>query len=64
VRTPKGSVLAANAEAFDKMQGLMFELVWSFRLMLGKADSKRAAKFDAGMQKLVQQNWATLYRFY
>jgi hypothetical protein len=51
-------------EALDKMQGLMFDLVWAFRLKLVQQDKARAAKFDAAMQKIAQLPWSTHYKFY
>jgi hypothetical protein len=51
-------------EAFDKMQGLMFDFVWAFREQLSKGDKKRFAQFDADMRELVQQPWHTLYWSY
>ncbi len=51
-------------EAFDKMQGAMFDVVWAFRLKLGQEDKKRAAKFDIDMRRIVDLPWRTHYKFY
>ena len=49
--------------AFDEMQTVTLEVVWSFHRALLESDGKRAAAFEQKLRALVSQDYRTAYRF-
>jgi hypothetical protein len=51
-------------QAFDEMQALMFDFVWSMHLRLLKENKARGDRFGKALRDLVTKDWRRQYRFH